>query len=398
MKTLLFAIIISFSSFHITFANQGVLNKTQELIRVRLEKNKRNITLSGYSLTVLGATSSYKKISIPQLETIQIKTIYFNNKFVLQVGNKIIAHAVIQIHGRQLKIGEKRLPSELLLSINNSTGDFDVIGVVPMDEYLVGVVASEMPAHWPVETLKAQAVAARSYALSVVKERANHAYHVESTVLDQVFQSITPEDSKYSFLKKIIEETKRYSLVKNNKIFKSFYHSDCGGKTKTPQSVWGFGEDGGVAKDSACPSNPKARWNYVLDYNSLTQKISDFILESVSVSQIKILNQNAKPQALLVATAQPKTLSFEQLRKIIGYDKIKSTNLEFVVTQGQLKVSGQGYGHGVGLCQWGSKYLGDQGFSFQKILKHYYPKVHLFEKSISTPGTAFATTLNEQSI
>lgn len=353
-----------------------------ENVRVRLQKNLTQYSLSGFSVAISGVTCNYKTVSLPKFENVNIKTVKLNGKYLWQIDSRIINNPIIQMSGYNLTHQASVLPSRLVFSLNKTTGEFDLIGVVAMDEYILGVLQGEMPITWPEEALKAQAVAARSYVKAVIKERKNNLFHVESSVMDQVFRMSEHSDEKLLKLKQIVKETNNIYLTKDKEnIFKAYFHSDCGGHTRTAKSVWGYGDDGGTASDPWCPLNPKANWEFSLNKAEMLNKISDFLLEPITFNQLKFNNQKGSHN-LIAFLSDDKKVTYDDLRKIIGYDKIKSANVIVHVNKDEVQFSGKGFGHGVGLCQWGSKYLAEKGFHFDQILKHYYPKVKIIKSEI----------------
>lgn len=99
-----------------------------------------------------------------------------------------------------------------------------------------------MPLSWPMESLRAQSIAARSYAISLIKERRNNLFHVESDILDQVFKHVSQGVDHDPLVQRAFEavsSTKSQVLIDTNKkLVKTYYHADCGGKTVSAQSVW----------------------------------------------------------------------------------------------------------------------------------------------------------------
>lgn len=286
----------------------------------------------------------------------------------------------LQITGTDLHVGTKRVPSEIFL-IQKKNG-IDVIGSLSLDDYLVGVVSSEMPANWPLETLKAQAIAARSYTLSTIQERKRNEFHLESSVLDQVFRAPSKaQQKKYQQVQKAIRETSGLVLTNSKRLpIKAFYHSDCGGETKSAIDVWKMSQSYGQAKDPFCEDRKKSQWSFRVSQRTLQEKLSGFFQKPLqwwprfdwSESVIKYhptVSAEMSGQRLLVAA--------NDLRKLLGFENLKSATFVVKQLEDEVEFRGQGFGHGVGLCQWGSWELGKQGKSFKEILKHYYPKAFL---------------------
>ncbi|MNL20947.1 Amidase enhancer precursor [compost metagenome] len=238
-----------------------------------------------------------------------------------------------------------------------------------------------MPLSWPLESLKAQAVAARSYAMAVIRERKDKAYHLESSVLDQVFRLITDDDEKTKKAQQAVRETEGVELVaKSGQILKAFYHADCGGKTTTAKNVWNSGVNTGVASDASCPANPKAEWQLQLSKDEFNQRVQKYFRQHEpqnSVSRIEILKPAKNERVLRVKLAfndgEEKAVDGNEFRKMLGFQDLRSTLFDLETKEASFVFKGRGFGHGVGLCQWGSRALGLQGKNFKQILQHYYP-------------------------
>ncbi len=243
-------------------------------------------------------------------------------------------------------------------------GKFDVITVVSLNDYLAGVISKEMPLSWPKEALKAQAVVARSYVLARMQERQSKSYHVESDQMDQVF-SLTNSKKAYE----AVNETENIFLMdQNQKILKAFYHSDCGGQTIPSDLVWSGSIDSGVATDPWCSLKEKNKWQFSI--STADAQNSDLFLDQFHFKKFK--NKIIEISGL----------SIQKMREKFGFDQIRNspTNIEF--TENQIILSGQGYGHGAGLCQHGTFAQSKLGRSYIDIIKHYYPKAILSDNKI----------------
>lgn len=377
---------------HISASAFADLREANPLIRVRLKSSIERFEIEGSGIQLQGKQLGYELVAIPQRQRFSIiKESHQGKHFWKITGPRIssvIAEPILAIKARDLRANGKSLPEQIFLSSRKEK--FDVIGVLPLESYLVGVIASEMPLSWPQETLKAQAIAARSYAMSALRERKNQAFHVESTVLDQVFNHLAQFDDS-PLIKKAriaVKETEGLYLQSENlKVLKAYYHSDCGGKTADARSVWGAGISTGSALDHSCPGNPKAQWQFKVEENDLNQALRSLVKKSNLGSLLEIslvrpsLVDRVEKLALQFEFGAKVVIGAQDFRRILGYDRLKSTMFNFKKVGSVYQFDGQGFGHGVGLCQWGARALGAEGRSYQEILKHYYPKAILSRKS-----------------
>ena len=369
--------------------------------RVRMETKIKKLNFEAVGLQIRGREQMYELISIPHSEEVSIERVDVDaaHKMAWKIHRagqeQLIFDRYLMMKNVSMRKGGQFFPSQVILSASSTSRNaFDVIGVLPLENYLVGVVASEMPLSWPMEALKAQAVAARSYTLVQMRERAGKIFHVESNILDQVFTHISQHQEQSGLTAKAkaaVSATAGLVLLDSKQqVLKAYYHSDCGGKTSNAASIWGYGVSTGSAVDSWCPSNPKAHWSFEISQKSLSEKLQKFArhpMESVialvalrpspedRVEKMKIQWASADGQS---GTTEERTIMAAQFREAMGFDQMRSTFFD-MQKQGSDKDSeylfiGQGFGHGVGLCQWGAKAQAKAGRSYMDILKHYYPR------------------------
>ena len=371
------------------------------LVRIRLKSDQSSINFVGRNLRLnqlRNLKSPYQTIAIPQKQTMQENTVsirldYKNKKNIWfvkkqnQETEKIFVQDRLLIRADNLISNGKKWTNQVLL-VARSPRQFDVIGIENLNDYLVGVVGHEMPRSWPLEALKAQAIVARSYALATQAERKFQHFDVESSVMDQVFHSLTADSSiELINVRKAVMDTQKMILKSPQKqILKAFYHADCGGLTTTAQNVWGPNIKSpqlSAVKDPWCPLSPKGHWSYELSNQDLQSKLQIYYSRPSSVKllafQVAEKNSDQRVKSLLAHWEDGVELKIpgDELRKIIGYSDLKSLKFEMKVEGNQVIFTGSGFGHGVGMCQWGTKKMAELGKSYQKILQHYYPNMKL---------------------
>ncbi len=362
-------------------------------IRVRLQTSVEKIELEGIGVQIHGRQTVFEKVAIPRNQKIQIERKagiwkVVRSQFGEAPHTEWIETPYLAMKAISLRQGGKSLPNQVFLAPQKQK-NFDVVGVLPLESYLVGVIASEMPLSWPLETLKAQTVAARSYALVTMHERSKATFHVESTILDQVFSHIGTEDDGDPLTAKAkiaVKETEGLVLMApNGKTLKAFYHSDCGGKTSNAKDIWGYGVSTGVAVDSSCPSGSAHMWQLKMTDEMLSEKISKYLKKDLGILiGMNLIRPSSEERIRKMELSfsgagggEKIKINANDFRAAIGFDQLKSTFFEVQKSGDLFQFSGKGFGHGVGLCQWGAKALGKQGKSFEVILEHYYPKALL---------------------
>lgn len=248
-------------------------------------------------------------------------------------------------------------------------GTVFVTNQLPMETYLAGTVGSEMSPSWSVEALKAQAVAARSYAL-YRRERPRHPlYDLESSTQDQVYLGVSSEKPS---VWRAVKETAGVYLVSNGKPSQIHYHSRCGGQTQTPDRVWGSAKSGNSVDCPFCRQFPY-KWNASWTPEEFLEKLGMHSQHPKAVLVVRQSSEGRVHEVEVAAGTQKRTVSSETLRRLLGYNRLKSTHFALSQSSHSIRAEGTGAGHGVGMCQWGAKYLADQGAGYSDILKHYYP-------------------------
>lgn len=254
----------------------------------------------------------------------------------------------------------------------------DEIKTIELEEYLVGVLAAEMPASFLEEALKAQAVASRTYAMYKILHNKNEEYDILSDITHQSY--ITKEEmqekwqSDYdTYLKKItdaIKKTEKEVLYYNDEIIEAFYFSMSNGKTEDAEYVFG----------TSLPyiSVTNSSWdNENLNNFLVTKEISkdEFctLLNLDKCENIKIGNINyTGSDRINELTINNKVFKGTEIRKLLS---LRSTDFQINIDNDKIIINTKGYGHGVGMSQYGANGMAKEGYNYQEILKYYYNDV-----------------------
>lgn len=346
---------------------------TIKWVRVRLFEMQSSLTVKADAIVSSKDLKPFQKMTSTQLQSKKVVLESINDKspYKLKVNDgektNLYVQSEIFLFGKNLKIGQIKVPP--VIKIKRNQKDLDVIAFIPLETYLAGVIQGEVPKTWSQETLKAQIIAARTYALNLMENKKLDSFDLESTVKDQVFLYSTDKS-----ILKLAQETKNQVLMDNNKqIIKAYYHSDCGGRTSSVKNVFGYSEDRTQVIDPFCQGSGRKNWEREVSYDFLKEKLGSF-------SDIKInqLNSERNFQVTIVRDDEDKEIMNAQVfRSRLGYQFLKSTWFELVNVGKSWIFKGKGNGHGVGLCQWGAKVMGDRGYNYKEILKFYYPDTKL---------------------
>jgi stage II sporulation protein D len=339
----------------------------QEIIRVALIKGTESVRLEG--IGVLAADENGKPF-IDKAPYYLVRT-----KDGLSVNGKAMHRLTVSAPVFILVNGKKYHGN---IEISPADKGLLIVNELPLEDYLVGLINCEISSQWPMEAIKAQAVIARSYAVYQKEMRKNAIYHLESTVMDQVYDGCEIEDSRAG---RGVKETTGEVLTYKGNVIQAFYHSNCGGHTESSENVWGFSLPYMQGVDcSYCLATPSAKWEQTLPLNRIETLLKGNGYQVAGLLDIRTgrKNRSGRVTDLTLMSAKGRlTVSAVNFRKIIGYTVIKSTNFEARIVGDDAVFTGIGYGHGVGLCQWGAKQRAGDGFDYREILSYYYPGTRL---------------------
>ncbi len=334
-----------------------------ETIRVALLKGADQVKVDGTGILVLDGQGEQIRTTFPLTVKRERKRLTVNGKSVDALTLSAPSMAFVNGKGYRGSL-EITLAERGLLVVNE----------LPLEEYLVGLINCEISSVWPLEAIKAQAVVARSYALHQKEARKGARYHLEATVMDQVYDGCAVEDDRAALG---VRETAGEVLTHNGLTALTFFHSNCGGHTEAAEQVWSTKLPylGGVPC-RYCFTVPSASWEVTLSLAKIEALLKG---GGVSLTGLRDLtpgprNESGRLISIRLTTAKEmQEIPATSFRKALGYTVIRSTRFDISVTGDSVRFTGGGYGHGVGLCQWGARSRAVDGFSYREILEYYYP-------------------------
>ncbi len=260
---------------------------------------------------------------------------------------------------------------EELITVYRTNGDVINIGLT---EYLVGVVAGEMPASFPIEALKAQAVVARTYTMKSLQigrkltDSTSTQVYKDNNQLRNLWGN--DYDRYYQRIYDAVTSTDNICVYYNGDYIDAVYHSTSNGYTEDAVNVWG----------NRIPylQTVASTWDQnVSSYlKIITKEESDIIsiLGLDNLDEIQILERNNSGRVEKVQIGN-KIFSGVELRNMLG---LRSTDFEIIKDNNIITITTKGYGHGVGMSQYGAKGMAEQGYSYREILNHYYTNVNIY--------------------
>ncbi len=252
----------------------------------------------------------------------------------------------------------------------SASGGLTAVNAVNIEDYLYSVLGSEMFPTWPLEALKSQAVAARSYALYKRSTSDNTVYDLGDTTTWQVYKGI---ESEAVPTHQAVDATAGQVMIYGGKVILAVFHSSSGGHTENVEDIWKqtLPYLRGVADYDQ--GTPVFEWTKNLSRSELSRLISG-VGNVSSMAAERTTPQGRVITMIVKGDRGSKRISGNDLRSTLG---LKST-LFVVNPAGEgFQISGRGFGHGLGLSQWGAYNLAVQGVNYQQILDHYYQNATL---------------------
>lgn len=270
------------------------------------------------------------------------------------------------------EVSEVVVDNNIYVSVRR--GDGRVVSL-ELEDYVTGVVGAEMPALFNSEALKAQAVIARTYALKAnsmgrtLSDNESTQSYKDNGDLAGIWGS--NYSSYYSKIKDAVNSTKGVYLTYNGNYIEAVYHSTSNGRTEDSSNVWGNSYPYLVSVDSVYDnSNPSFSISKSFSYSDISSKLG---INVSSNTEFNILGYTSggRVSSISVDGTEFSGVSF---RSMLG---LRSADFDIVKNDEGVVITTRGYGHGVGMSQYGANGMGKAGYSYSDILLHYYPGVSI---------------------
>jgi stage II sporulation protein D len=385
---------------------------SQAPIRVRVAEGASVVNVGGYDLRLYTNAGARRLASVADRQTSwelrcedgRVRARRVSGGGVGETTLDLAEPVVIQSPAGFLQYNGRPYREELRVY---SAGSLcEVVNQVDIEKYLEGLVNAEFNSRWSEEAIGAQVVAARTYAVFQMRQAQDQHYDVDATTHDQVYDGSMKEDSRAA---RIVEKTRGLLLTVKTahgvEPLKAYYHSTCGGVTELPEKVWGTSNQG--FRRVVCPfcaHSPGSHWSFDLTSGAIVEALRREAANHTSAeaerwpSNWRRLLGAGRLQGLRIGGLDPSgrvdqvvmtfdldhktqdwTMTGAKFRQWVGPARFKSTafqmQLASALSGGGLtwRFSGKGNGHGVGMCQWGAKSMGEHGYKTAAILKFYYP-------------------------
>lgn len=331
-------------------------------------------------------------------------------------------------------INNKKYRGSVLFK-RSDNNNMTVINRVGLDEYLYGVVPKEMSGGWPIEALKAQAIACKNYAIMNMGKYKKYGFDLTDDTFSQAYGGY---DLEHPNSNRAVDETRGQIMVYNGRVISALYHSNSGGKTEDSENVWSNKVSylRGV-EDKYSLGYPRDNWSVTMTKEDIKSKLLKDNVDIGTITDIKIeeLSRNDRVIKLkFIGSSGEKEYTKNSARSILKLDsnyysivkgrdsggndvfyiystdkneeKRSLSNMYAITSDGvkdisnntniylmgnndtrqlnlgsivsdEYTINGHGWGHGVGMSQWGAKSMAEQGFSYEDILKHYYTGIEI---------------------
>ncbi len=257
--------------------------------------------------------------------------------------------------------------------------------MVPLEQYVRSVLAGEMPAEFPIEAQKAQAVLIRSYALAHRGRHAKEGFDFCDLTHCQTYGGLADESG---IRDEALRATRSLVMSHSGRPIEGLFHSTCGGHTSANQGVFGgrpLPYLQGVDDRDYCAASPHSVWSSRIPLEKISTVLAEEerLRANIPLHGLAAGEREPGGRVFSLRLAGPRsgeiaTMEFlSRIGKAVGWNQVKSNWFDVAVEEGFAVFHGRGLGHGVGLCQWGARGMALSGARFDAILRHYFPGAQL---------------------
>ena len=253
-----------------------------------------------------------------------------------------------------------------------------VVNEVPLEAYVAGTVGREVYAFWSAETLKAQAVVTRTYALHERALRARRAFDVFGGTRGQVYGGV---DAESAAVLEATQATRGEYLAWDSRPILAVFHSASGGQTASSEEVWGRAAPYLVSLPVENEEDsPDTYWRASISGTTLGRALATLGLDIGPVREVQVVERTPSGRALRIqvrGAGGDSKLAARDLRSALGENVIRSTLFEIRPASDGFTFVGAGHGHGVGMSQWGAEAMARRGAGYRHILATFFPGTEL---------------------
>jgi len=260
------------------------------------------------------------------------------------------------------------------LDVKWRTAGLTVVNTLDLEQYLYGVVPKEAPAQWQMAALRAQAIVARTYALYKRSRQPNRDYDVAAQyVRDQHYEGYSAEHPRTT---QAVDDTRGLVLTCRGDLIPTYYHAESAGYTENSEDVWSSSHPClRAVRAQMYPASPYLQWSVSLALQDIRSALAKRGHGVGPIHRLEPIQHSATGRITLLKIGHKwgeTVIRGTDFRLALGPEVIRSTLFTVQIRDGRALFTGQGWGHGVGLCQWCSQGMAESGYDYEAILTHYY--------------------------
>ena len=317
-------------------------------------------------------TTNIVKNEQKQENTSQNKTVTKKVESSQKVANKKRSNSIKQ---ENAEIKQETKENKTYVTIYRKRG---IVEQIELEEYLVGVVAAEMPASFNSEALKAQAILARTYALKKISkgEKLTDTVSTQAYIDKNEMQKKWGNDYNkyYNKIVSAVNSTKGQVVKYNGNYIEALYHSTSNGKTESAKEVWG--QDIPYLKSIDSSWDKKTSTYLKIENKGFNTLMKILGIDIDKNTNIEILSKDESGRVSKIRV-EDKVYTGVEFRTLLG---LRSTDFDIAITENGLEIITRGYGHGVGMSQYGANEMAKLGYNYKEIINHYYQNVKITSK------------------
>lgn len=347
---------------------------TSRIVRVQLADNQKSAYIKHSGRVYVYTQDLEKKYKVSAPGALEVRML---NNGKIQVGSLQSTEPITIEPGEDtlLTWDENVYAGKIVVVPAQYT--FLLIEHADLENYLYGVLPYEMSYSWPIEALKAQAVAARTYTLKTLEDSKNKYFDLYSDVRSQMYKG---GGKQYDSVRTAVDATKNKVLTFNDKLFYTYYHGNCGGGTDDVNTWNTTAKSIKPLAGASCSYDTHSK-NYTWKTDLDSAKVSAYIKNlglTGKLTSVKVSGKTHSGRAthLTVRTSKgERRFSCNKFRLAVGLKSCKIHQIKML--NKKVHFEGHGYGHGIGMCQDGAYGMAKAGKTYEQILKNYYPGAKL---------------------
>lgn len=362
-------------SFCFILLADGLVTAKAHLIRVAILREEDHFTMAVQGRYDVVDFSTGKKLD----SRVHLKTALVSlDHGKTRVGDAVYPAErliIVPRRGALVSVNDGRFRGDVII-INNKNTNLTVVNSIDLEQYIRGVLYHEISDKWPIEVIMAQAVATRTYALYAMEKFASRDYDVTNDIYSQVYGGRGSERYRTNVA---VRRTKGQVLTYKGKIFPAFFHANSGGVTEDASELWDIDIEplkGGVVSPFSMNS-PHYRWRRNFRLKNIQDKLNARGYNIGLIKNIEVIerNKSGRVRKLKFTSRDGKEEIVEGkiFRDVIGPNNLRSNKYDIDMKGWYVDFVGYGWGHGVGMCQWGAYNMALMHYSYRQILLFYYP-------------------------